>query len=77
MSSKTWKQYYDRPAFLEGYISAFDLFGENTSFDFDSLKTSLPPIVRTKIKLSNAFSKVGEYLNKSMEALKNKKREKK
>jgi hypothetical protein len=66
MSSKTWKKYYDRPPFLEGCVSAFDLFGENTSFNFDTLNTSLPPTMRTKLRISSAFSRVGKYLSRSM-----------
>ncbi len=67
MSSKTWKKYYDRPPFVEGCASAFDLFGENTSFNFDMLNTSLPPTFRARLKISSAFSKVGKYLRRSME----------
>ena len=67
MPSKTWEKYYKRSPFSEGRVSAFDLFGENTSFDFDTLNTSLPPEIRTKLKISSAFSKVGKYLSRSME----------
>lgn len=63
---KIWKQYYNRPAFLEG-MASIDLFGESSSFKSPiSQSGEFDEMTSIAYSLSRNFSKVSGYLNRSM-----------
>jgi hypothetical protein len=57
------KSPYSRSPFLEGAISAFDLFGVSSTFKIDALKLNKPESQKQTI-LRN-FAEASEYLNES------------
>jgi len=63
---KIWKKYYDRPAFLEG-MASIDLFGQSSSFKNPiSQSKKSDEMASIAHSLYRNFSKVSEYLNRSM-----------
>lgn len=61
--NKSNKAPYSRPLFLEGAISAFDLFGVSSTFKIKSLPFNKPESQKQTI-LRN-FAEVSKYLNES------------
>ncbi|MCP5052696.1 MAG: hypothetical protein GY940_36350 [bacterium] len=57
---KTLSDCYERPLFLEGFVSAFDLYGTNSSFKHDDDDENINLQVNEFI--SESFSEVAESL---------------
>lgn len=61
--NKSSKTSYSRPPFLEGALSAFDLFGVSSTFKIDALPLNKPES-QTQTILRN-FAEASKYLNES------------